>query len=171
MGRVSRKSARPLDAFARKRPADASRAPAGRNLASSGRFVLQASVGRSMKASSGRYLTEAPVGRYHKASNRRFHIKTPTGRFQKASSGHFLGRAASGHAVDLQYRSHRPAFIRRQRVIAVIALHFVGQPSTGCFLDASRTVPTGRSSAVLLEVDRETVPRPQNSGESSHRPE
>ncbi|PLW15217.1 hypothetical protein PCANC_11554 [Puccinia coronata f. sp. avenae] len=87
--------------------------------ASSGRFVLQVPVGRSMEASSGCYLTEAPVGRFleassghlcqvapigwrfQKAFNGRFNIKTPTGRFQKASSGCFLGRAASGHAIDL----------------------------------------------------------------------
>ncbi|PLW07188.1 hypothetical protein PCANC_25852 [Puccinia coronata f. sp. avenae] len=52
--------------------------------ASSGRFVLQAPVGRFLKASSGRYLTEAPVGRYHKAFSGRLCQVAPIGRFQSA---------------------------------------------------------------------------------------
>jgi hypothetical protein len=109
--------------------------------ASSGSFVLQEPVGRSMEVSSGRYLTEVPVGRYHKVSsghlcqvapigrlqtsNRRFNIKAPTGYFQKATSGCFLGRAASGNAVDLQNGSQWPAIMQRHHGLAVIIYHFM----------------------------------------------
>ncbi|PLW18505.1 hypothetical protein PCANC_12274 [Puccinia coronata f. sp. avenae] len=65
--------------------------------ASSGRFDIEAPVGRSMEASSGPFLTEAPVGCYYKASSGCLCQVAPIGRFQKASNGRFNIKAPTGH--------------------------------------------------------------------------
>jgi hypothetical protein len=63
----------------------------------------------------------------------------PTGRYHEASSGCFPGGAASEHAVDLPYASNQPAFIQRQRGLAVITLDFivVRVRAVGCIFPSS----------------------------------
>ncbi|PLW23113.1 hypothetical protein PCASD_15247 [Puccinia coronata f. sp. avenae] len=133
--------------------------------ASSGRFEIEAPIGRLMAASSGHYLTGAPVGRHHKASSGRscqvapigrchqasngcFNLKAPTGRFHGASNGLFQGEAANGHAADpqlwwVQVVGSTLAEIILPRLSSPSSFHQVWtglKPSIGRFRDASWTL-------------------------------